>query len=127
MCHSKSQQVEVESPFMSPKELAQRWRCVRSSVDRIARRAGLTRTCPGEGRNGGGALRTIATRMNLAFHKLKHIQTALNPGIRPILDPLDRLDHHLDVLDGQRCSADIRDCLRTKTSRSWHRILGAQG
>ena len=42
----------VESPWMSPKELAQRWRCSRSSVDRIARRAGLTRLCLSEGRNG---------------------------------------------------------------------------
>lgn len=40
------------SPYVSPKELASRWRCSRSSVDRIARRAGLTRLCLGEGRNG---------------------------------------------------------------------------
>lgn len=40
------------SPYMSPKEVAERWRCGRSSVDRIARRAGLTRLCLGEGRNG---------------------------------------------------------------------------
>ena len=42
----------VESPYLSPRELAERWRCSRSSVDRIARRAGLTRCCLGEGRNG---------------------------------------------------------------------------
>lgn len=42
----------VISPFFSPSELAERWRCGRSSVDRIARRAGLTRLCLGEGRNG---------------------------------------------------------------------------
>ena len=41
-----------ESPFYSPRELAERWRCSRSSVDRIARRAGLKRLCLGEGRNG---------------------------------------------------------------------------
>lgn len=41
-----------ESPYVSPKELAGRWRCGRSSVDRIARRAGLTRLCLGTGRNG---------------------------------------------------------------------------
>ena len=41
-----------DSPFWSPKELAKRWRCARSSVDRIARRAGLTRLCLGVGRNG---------------------------------------------------------------------------
>ena len=39
-------------PYLSPKELQDRWRCSRSSVDRIARRAGLTRLCLGEGRNG---------------------------------------------------------------------------
>jgi hypothetical protein len=40
------------SPYMSPKELQERWRCSRTSVDRIARRAGLSRLCLGEGRNG---------------------------------------------------------------------------
>ncbi len=40
------------SPYLSPKELQERWRCSRSSVDRIARRAGLSRLCLGEGRNG---------------------------------------------------------------------------
>lgn len=39
-------------PYFSPKELAERWRCSRSSVDRIALRAGITRVCLGEGRNG---------------------------------------------------------------------------
>jgi len=38
--------------YLSPKELQERWRCSRSSVDRIARRACLTRLCLGEGRNG---------------------------------------------------------------------------
>ena len=42
----------TESPYISPNELADRWRCTRSSVDRIARRNGLKRLCPGEGRNG---------------------------------------------------------------------------
>lgn len=41
-----------DSPYFAPKELAARWRCSRSSVDRIAQRAGLTRLCLGEGRNG---------------------------------------------------------------------------
>lgn len=40
------------SPFVSPRELAERWQCARSSVDRIATRAGLRRICLGEGRNG---------------------------------------------------------------------------
>ncbi len=40
------------SPFISPVELVERWRCGRSSVDRIARSAGLTRLCLGSGKNG---------------------------------------------------------------------------
>jgi hypothetical protein len=39
-------------PYISPKELAERWRCARSSVDRIVQRAGLTRLYLGEGKNG---------------------------------------------------------------------------
>ena len=42
----------VLSPFFSPRELQERWRCSRTSVDRIARRAGMARFCLGEGRNG---------------------------------------------------------------------------
>jgi len=38
--------------FISPKALALRWQCGRSSVDRIARRAGFTRVCLGHGKNG---------------------------------------------------------------------------
>ena len=41
-----------EAPYVSPKELARRWCCGRSSVDRIARRAGLTRLYLGAGKNG---------------------------------------------------------------------------
>lgn len=40
------------SPFITPSELARRWQCSRSSVDRIARRAGLHRLLLGEGKNG---------------------------------------------------------------------------
>lgn len=47
--HSKQ---ELPPPYLSPNELVQRWRCSRSSVDRIARRAGLTRICLGIGKNG---------------------------------------------------------------------------
>ena len=43
---------EAASPYFSPKELAARWRCSRSTVDRIVARTGLTRRCLGEGRNG---------------------------------------------------------------------------
>jgi len=38
--------------YISPKELSERWQCSRSSVDRIARRIGLTRLCLGVGKNG---------------------------------------------------------------------------
>ena len=43
---------KVESPYISPRELAQRWQCSRSSVDRIARKAGFTKMFLGEGANG---------------------------------------------------------------------------
>jgi hypothetical protein len=45
-------QADEEVRCVSPRELAIRWQCSRSSVDRIARRAGFTRLCLGEGRNG---------------------------------------------------------------------------
>lgn len=49
----RSRDISVpEAPYVSPNELATRWCCARSSVDRIARRANLTRLCLGEGRNG---------------------------------------------------------------------------
>jgi len=48
---SRSELVD-DSPYLTPKELARRWKCARSSVDRIARRHGFTRLCLGEGRNG---------------------------------------------------------------------------
>jgi hypothetical protein len=43
----------VEPPeYVAPKELARRWQCARSSVDRIARRNHFTRLCLGDGENG---------------------------------------------------------------------------
>jgi len=48
----KSKPAPIQSPYISPNELAQRWRCARSSVDRIARRVGLTRVCLGNGASG---------------------------------------------------------------------------
>ena len=50
--NAKAQQVESTNPYLSPKELAARWRCGRSSVDRIIRLAGMTRLCLGYGKNG---------------------------------------------------------------------------
>jgi len=48
----RKEQTPTVSPYIAPRDLAKRWQCARSSVDRIARRAGLTRLCLGEGRNG---------------------------------------------------------------------------
>lgn len=50
MANRKEQ--STESPYLSPKELSHRWRCSRSSVDRIARRARLTRLNLGQGHTG---------------------------------------------------------------------------
>ena len=47
-----SESTVTESPYIAPRELQKRWCCSRSSVDRIARRAGLKRVCLGEGKNG---------------------------------------------------------------------------
>jgi hypothetical protein len=41
-----------DTPYITPQQLAERWQCSRSSVDRIARRAGFSRLCLGEGKNG---------------------------------------------------------------------------
>lgn len=49
---SKVTDLIERSEFISPGEMAERWQCARSSVDRIARRAGFTRLCLGEGKNG---------------------------------------------------------------------------
>jgi hypothetical protein len=48
----KGETAESAGEFFSPCELALRWRCSRSTVDRIAQRARLTRLCLGDGRNG---------------------------------------------------------------------------
>ena len=49
---SKSNTNETANLYISPNELARRWQCSRSSVDRIALRVGLRRLCLGTGRNG---------------------------------------------------------------------------
>jgi hypothetical protein len=41
-----------DSKFISPNELAIRWRCARTSVDRITDRAGMSRSYLSEGKNG---------------------------------------------------------------------------
>jgi hypothetical protein len=43
---------EGQELYMSPKELALRWKCGRSTADRIARREGFRRLALGVGRNG---------------------------------------------------------------------------
>jgi hypothetical protein len=52
MARNKNQNPAEPSPYISPNELVERWRCGRSSVDRIANRAGLKRLYLGEGKNG---------------------------------------------------------------------------
>jgi len=47
-----AQEVIDLSDYIAPKEIAQRWQCGRSSVDRIARRNHFTRICLGHGKNG---------------------------------------------------------------------------
>ena len=49
---AKAEQIEHTLVYLSPRDLALRWRCSRSTVDRIATREGLTRLCLGEGQNG---------------------------------------------------------------------------
>ena len=48
----KSPSEQKSSPYISPKELTQRWQCARSSVDRITRLAGMKRIYLGNGKNG---------------------------------------------------------------------------
>jgi hypothetical protein len=38
--------------YLSPRELAARWKCARSTADRIVSRAGLTKLFLGDGKNG---------------------------------------------------------------------------
>ncbi len=49
---SRDMRPKEPAPYFSPKELAERWRCARSSVDRIAREAGLRRVLLGSGSRG---------------------------------------------------------------------------
>ncbi len=65
---NKNQNTIDASPYVSPNELAQRWNCSRSSVDRIARRAKLQRLCLGEGKN--GTVRYLREEV-LAYEKQK--------------------------------------------------------
>ena len=50
--HGAATEYRDVTGYLSPGELSLRWKCSRSSVDRIARRAGFTRLCLGVGRNG---------------------------------------------------------------------------
>ena len=69
---AKAEQSE-ESPYVSPKELAERRRCARSSVDRIARRGGLTRLCLRVGNN--GIVRFIREEV-IAFEQSRRVMSA---------------------------------------------------
>lgn len=68
---AKNRLIITDSPYISPKELAMRWCCARSSVDRIARKAGFTRMCLGHGKN--GAIRYLRDEVIL-FEKKRMIQ-----------------------------------------------------
>lgn len=48
----KAKMVDAISEYMTAKEIAERWHCARSSVDRALQRAGLRRFYFGTGRNG---------------------------------------------------------------------------
>ena len=43
---------EGSSPYVSPRQLSERWHCSRSTVDRVAEREGFTKLCLGSGKNG---------------------------------------------------------------------------
>ena len=49
---SASVSPDEDNPYLSPRELAERWKCARSTVDRIVSRAGLTKLFLGDGKNG---------------------------------------------------------------------------
>jgi len=74
---SRSDLPAQPSPYISPKELAARWRCGRSSVDRIARRAGLTRLCLGEGKN--GIVRYILEEVT-AYEQQRRVRLTADPA-----------------------------------------------
>ena len=42
----------IQRQFLSPRQLAERWDCTPTTAQRIARGAGITKFCLGEGRNG---------------------------------------------------------------------------
>ncbi len=66
--------IHIETrPYFSPNELAERWQCSRSSVDRIARRAGLKRLCLGNGKN--GTIRYLKKEV-IAYEKEKLVPSA---------------------------------------------------
>ena len=43
--------VETSSPYLSPRDLAERWRCSRTSVQRITEQAGIGKLVLGNGKN----------------------------------------------------------------------------
>lgn len=65
--------------FISPRQLAQRWDCSRSTAQRIAKRAGLTRVPLGEGRN--GMVRYPLAEV-VAYEAARSVRQAPEPGAR---------------------------------------------
>jgi hypothetical protein len=70
---SREPRLIPSSPYITPRELSVRWICSRSSVDRIARRARLTRLLLGEGRN--GMVRYIREEVE-RYDESRHIKPA---------------------------------------------------
>ncbi len=46
-----TREMKQQAVYISPNELADRWRVARATVDRIARRESFKRLCLGEGKN----------------------------------------------------------------------------
>ena len=56
--------------YVTPNELAVRWKCSRTSVDRYTRKAGLTRLYLGEGKNG---IVRFLRREVIAYEKTRQV------------------------------------------------------
>jgi hypothetical protein len=60
----------AESEYMTPNELAIRWKCSRTSVDRYTKSAGLTRLYLGDGKN--SAVRFLRKEV-IAYEKERQV------------------------------------------------------
>ena len=62
----------TESEYLTPNELATRWQCSRTSVDRYARKAGFTRMYLGDGKN---SLVRFLRKEVMAYEKERQVPT----------------------------------------------------